>query len=478
LFNVARTNARNASLSFLASTTSLTSTMKHITIVGGGLVGSLLAIFLAKRGHKVSVYERRADPRRTNIYAGRSINLVVSHRGWTALRAAGVEDAVKEITVPVYARMTHDRDGKLNRIPYSIDNRAIHSVSRGELNQRLLSEAEKLPSVSLHFEHRCVDVDLDHATCRFERGVGEAKEVVEVKGDIVFGADGAPSAVRSKMMQGRFSYSQEYIEHDYKEIAFPAQADGTHAMDPHCLHIWPRRWFMLMGLANKDGGFTGTLFMPNTATEHAPGFDKVKEEKDAKAFFESWFPDAVKLIPNIVQQYLRNPQSALAIIRCNPWIHKDKVALVGDAAHAIVPFYGEGMNAGYEDCKVLNDILDKYGDDNWGEVLKQYNAARKPNGDAIADLSLRNFIEMRDLVADPKFILRKKIEGLLQQKHPDQWLPLYSQVKFSDIEYKDALREGQRHDRIMAEVLAMPGIEEKWEGEEVERKAMDLLAAH
>lgn len=445
--------------------------MKSITIVGGGLVGSLLAIFLAKRGHKVGVYERRPDARKTNVYAGRSINLVVSHRGWTALRAAGVEDAVKEITVPVYARMTHDRDGRLNRIPYSIDNKAIHSVSRGELNKRLLSEAEKFPNVSLHFEHKCVDVDLENATVRFDHG-GTMKEV---KADIVFGADGAPSAVRQRMMQGRFSYSQEYIEHDYKEIAFPANADGTSKMDPHCLHIWPRRWFMLMGLSNQDGGFTGTLFMPNTHTVNAPGFDVVKTEAEVKRFFSEQFPDVLPMIPDAVEQYLKNPQSSLAIIRCDPWTINGKVALIGDAAHAIVPFYGEGMNAGYEDCKVLNDLLNELGDDNWPEVLKRYGAARKPNGDAIAELSLRNFIEMRDLSADPRFLLRKKIEGRLQAKHPDKWLPLYSQVKFSDIAYKDALREGQRHDRIMAEVLAMPGVEDKWEGEEVERRAMELI---
>lgn len=436
-------------------------------------MGSLLAIFLARRGHKVGVYERRKDPRTTVDHAGRSINLVVSHRGWTALRAAGTEDAVKEITVPVHARMTHDRDGKLNRISYSIDNKAIHSVSRGELNRRLLNEAAKLPNVSLHFEHRCMDVDLDQAACTFIVG----SETRTVKADVVFGADGAFSAVRQKMSMGRFNYSQEYIEHDYKEIAFPAKADGTHAMDPHCLHIWPRRYFMLMGLANQDGGFTGTLFLPNAATVLAPGFDGIKSADQAKRFFEEQFPDVPALVPDVVEQYLRNPQSALIIVRCGPWNHKDKAALIGDAAHAIVPFYGEGMNAGYEDCKVLNDLLDKHGDDDWGRVLPEYAASRKPNGDAIAELSLRNFIEMRDLVADPKFILRKKIEGRLQQKHPDLWLPLYSQVKFSDIEYKDALREGRRHDRIMEEVLAMPGVEEKWEGEEVERRALELLAS-
>ncbi|HRH37897.1 MAG TPA: NAD(P)/FAD-dependent oxidoreductase [Flavobacteriales bacterium] len=445
--------------------------MSKITIVGGGLVGSLLAIFLAKRGHKVGVYERRPDPRKTNAYAGRSINLVVSHRGWTALHAAGVDQAVKEITVPVYARMMHDREGKLNRVPYSIDNKAIYSVSRGELNRRLLTEAERLPNVSLHFDRRCVDVDLENATCRFDTGAA----IEEVNADVVFGADGAPSAVRQRMMQGRFTYSQEYIEHDYKEIAFPSNADGTPKMDPQCLHIWPRRWFMLMGLANQNGGFTGTFFMPNTHTENAPGFDTVKTEEQVKKFFSEQFGDAMTMVPDMVEQYLRNPQSSLAIIRCNPWQVNGKVALIGDAAHAIVPFYGEGMNAGYEDCKVLNDLLNEHGDDNWAEVLARYAIKRKPNGDAIADLSLRNFVEMRDLVADPKFLLRRKIEGHLQAKHPDKWLPLYSQVKFSDIAYKDAWNEGLRHDRIMEQVLAMPGVEEMWQSDEVERKALGLL---
>lgn len=444
--------------------------MKHITIVGGGLVGSLLAVFMAKRGHTVHVFERRPDPRKTDVYAGRSINLVVSHRGWTALRAAGVEEAVQRIVVPVYARMTHDRDGKLTRLPYSIDERAIHSVSRGELNKVLLTEAEKLPNVTLHFDHRCTGVDLDTATCSFHDEV--EGDNIAVRADVVLGADGAPSAVRQEMMKGRFNFSQSFIEHDYKEIAFPPNADGTPQMDPNCLHIWPRRQFMMMGLANTDGGFTGTLFMPH---EGEYSFGTIKDEQDLMRFFEAHFKDAIPMLPDLAEQYFRNPQSNLAIIRCAPWTHKDKVALVGDSAHAIVPFYGEGMNSGYEDCKVLNDLLNEHGDDDWGTVLDAYGKARKPNGDAIADLSLRNFVEMRDLVADPRFILRKKIEGRLQQRHPDKWLPLYSQVKFSDIPYVDAWNEGLRHDRIMEEVLAMPGIEERWDSEEVERKALELL---
>ncbi|MFZ1331417.1 MAG: NAD(P)/FAD-dependent oxidoreductase, partial [Flavobacteriales bacterium] len=438
--------------------------MKNITIVGGGLVGSLLAIFLAKRGHKINVYERRADPRKTDVYAGRSINLVVSHRGWTALKAAGVDQAVKEIVVPVYARMMHDREGNLNKVPYSIENKAIFSVSRGELNRRLLTEAEKLPNVTLHFNERCMDVDLENGTCYFQADKS-ASEPLSVRADVVFGSDGAFSAVRAKMMLGRFSYSQEYIEHDYKEVAFPANSDGTPKMDPQCLHIWPRQHYMMMGLANQDGGFTGTLFMQHSATANSPGFDTVRTEAEAHAFFNAHFADAMPIVPDLVEQYMRNPQSNLVIVRCDPWTYKDKVALIGDAAHAIVPFYGEGMNSGYEDCKVLNDLLDQFGDDNWGEVLHHYSKQRKPNGDAIADLSMRNFVEMRDLVADPQFILRKKIEGRLQANHPDRWLPLYSQVKFTDTPYVEAMREGQRHDAIMEQVLAMPDIEKEWESE-------------
>jgi kynurenine 3-monooxygenase len=449
--------------------------MKNITIVGGGLVGSLLAVFLAKRGHKVGLYERRRDPRKTNVYAGRSINLVVSHRGWTALKAAGVHEAVQQIVVPVFARMTHDRDGQLTRHPYSIDNKAIHSVARGELNRVMLTEAEKFPNVKLHFEYRCAGVHLDTGTCNFHNE--QSGENIVVPADVVVGSDGAPSAVRQEMMKGRFNFSQSFIEHDYKEIAFPSNADGTPKMDPQSLHIWPRRYFMMMGLANQDGGFTGTLFMPHSATADSPGFDTVKSEGEVRKFFEDHFADAIPMVPDLVEQYMRNPQSNLAIIRCGPWTYKDKVVLIGDAAHAIVPFYGEGMNAGYEDCKVLNDLLDQHGDDNWATVLDAYGKERKPNGDAIADLSLRNFVEMRDLVADPNFILRKKIEGRLQQRHPDKWLPLYSQVKFSDIAYKDAWNEGLRHDRIMEQVLAMPGIAEKWESEEVERKVLGLLGS-
>lgn len=450
--------------------------MKTITIVGGGLVGGLLAVLMARRGHQVNLYERRGDPRKRDLYEGRSINLVVSHRGWEALRVAGLEERIRPITVPVYARMTHDPQGNLNRMPYSIQGKANWSVSRGELNNSLLDAAEAFPNVTLHFNHRCVDVDLDTATCTFSR---EGDQPLTVAADLVFGCDGAFSAVRTKMTWGRFNYCQDYVEHDYKEILFPAGHDGKPLLDIECLHIWPRRYYMLMGLANRNGSFTGTLFMPHQALPEAPqaGFDKVRTHEQAEAFLKREFPDAYAMIPDMADQYMRNPQGTLVEIRCSPWTHGNTVALVGDSAHAMVPFYGEGMNAGFEDCHVLNDLLDQHGDDDWGRVLREYDRLRVANGQAITELSMRNFIEMRDLVADPRFILRKKIEEHIQAKHPDQWLPLYTMVKYTDMPYADALREGERHDRIMEQVLDLQGIEERWNSEEVEQKVLELLAA-
>jgi kynurenine 3-monooxygenase len=438
--------------------------MKNITIAGGGLVGSLLAYVLANKGYNVNVYERRPDMRKANMDGGRSINLVISHRGWTSLEKAGIADEIKKIIVPAYGRMTHDIDGTQHFYPYSIHGEAISSVSRGELNMKLMDLADPMPNVHYHFNQKCVDVDLETGTAWFEDyKTGETKEV---KGDLLVGSDGAFSAVRGKMlMTSRFNYSQEYIYHGYKEIHIPPAADGSPQLDIKALHIWPRKQFMLMGLANLDNGFTGTLFFPFEGEE---SFDTIKTAEQAEAFFKKNFPDAMPLIPNLTEQYMSNPTSPLVIVRCSPWNYKSKVMLIGDAAHAIVPFYGEGMNSGFEDVKVFTDILEELGDGDMLAVLNKYAATREENGNAIADLSLRNFVEMRDLVADPKFILRKKIEGNFYKKHPDKWVPLYSQVKFTDTPYIDAWNEGLRQDAIMEPILELPNIEEIWDSPEVE----------
>lgn len=443
--------------------------MKSVTIVGAGLCGSLMAVLLARRGLQVNIYERRSDPRKNVVDGGRSINLVVSHRGWTALKAAGLDEQVREITVPVYQRMMHNKEGNLSQQPYSAVGRAIHSVSRGGLNETLITAAEAFDNVNVYFDHRCSGVDLDEAKCSFVDGNGEEKHVTA---DLIVGADGAYSAVRRRMLGRRFNYSQQYIEHDYKEILIPPSENGTPQIDPQSLHIWPRGSFMLMALANLDGGFTGTAFWPR---EGDNSFAAVRTEDEIRSFFETEFPDVPALVPDLVDQYQNNPTAPLMTVRCDPWHYSDKVMLIGDAAHAIVPFYGEGMNCGLEDCKVFNDLLDEHGHESMGEVLHGYSKARVKNGHAIADLSLRNFIEMRDSVGNEEFLLRKRIEAELYLNYSKDWLPLYTQVKFSNIPYSEALTEGLLHDRVMERVLTTPGIKENWNSDQVQQQALTLL---
>jgi len=451
--------------------------MNKITIAGAGLVGSLLSILLAKRGYKVRIFEKRPDIRKATIAGGRSINLVISDRGWRALEAAGIKEEIRKITVSVYGRMTHDIEGKETFLSYSSENKAIYSVSRAELNSKLMDLAEKYSNVELNFNCQCEEADIEKKLARFQNT--ESGEVITVDNSIIFGADGANSVIR-KSLQAHFekeatgkgySFTEDYIDHGYKELIIPPNPDGSWKLDKNALHIWPRKKYMLMALANLDGGFTCTLFFPFKGN---PSFESIQSESDLLKFFKEVFPDALPLMPTLVEDYFSNPSSSLVIVKCNPWVYKSNVALIGDAAHAIVPFYGEGMNCGFEDCLVLDNLIEQYGD-NWEEILSRYHKARKPNGDAIADLSMRNFIEMRDLVADPKFLLRKKIERKMHQKFPDKWVPLYSQVKFSKIPYADALKEGQRQDVIMENILSMEGIEEKWDSREVEDAILNLI---
>ena len=451
--------------------------MKKVAIIGGGLVGSLLAIFLAKRGFVIDVFEKRPDMRNSNLMGGRSINLVISDRGWKALKAAGIDADIKKICIPVYGRMTHDIMSNETFLPYSRLKKAIYSVSRGELNQRLITCADKYDNVTFHFNYGCESIDYGSATASFiDIQNGKA---IKIESDVIFGADGANSKVRKSLLAkdnlkllGENSYaSEEPIDHGYKELVIPANSDGSWKLDKNALHIWPRKRFMLMALANLDGGFTCTLFFP---LKGIPSFESIKDERDLMEFFNETFPDAVPLMPTLVSDYFDNPSSSLMIVKCFPWTYGGKIALIGDAAHAIVPFYGEGMNCGFEDCRVLDELIEEHGSD-WAQVLSTYEILRKPNGDAIADLSMRNFIEMRDLVADPAFLLRKKIESKIFKNHPDKWVPLYSQVKFSDIPYAEALEEGKRQDKIMEIIMKRSDIEQMWDSEEVEQEIVALL---
>ncbi len=444
--------------------------MKKATVVGAGLVGSLWTALLAKRGYRVDVYERRTDSRKAGYAGGRSINLALSNRGWKALERAGLAEAIAREAIPMSHRVMHAVDGTLVRQPYGKDGQAIYSVSRGGLNEQLMTLAEQSGNVHLHFDRKCVDVDLKTGAAAFEAGDGS---VERVEPGLLFATDGAYSAIRSAMIKtDRYQYQQQYIDHGYKELHIPAGADGAFQMEKNALHIWPRGGYMLIALPNPDGSFTLTLFF---AWEGPESFASLHTTDAAEAFFARIFPDALSLMPDFRTQWETNPASSLVIMRCDPWQFNGTVALIGDAAHAIVPFYGQGMNAGFEDCTVLDDLLDAHGED-WPNVLPQYSRIQKPNGDAIAELALLNFIEMRDLVGQPEFLLQKKIEAWFSNNHPDRWTPLYTQVTFSHTPYAEALANGRRQEAIMREVMALPDLEARWDSADVEALLLERTA--
>jgi kynurenine 3-monooxygenase len=428
----------------------------RITIVGGGLVGTLLGVMLAKRGATVRIFERRPDMRSANIGAGRSINLAMSDRGLRALEVAGIADDIRAIAIPMSGRVMHDLAGNQTYQAYGLEGQAINSVSRGELNKTLLTVAER-HGVEIVFDARCTDVDLNTATASFALPSGET---VTAEADVLFGADGAYSAVRGRMQfTDRFDYSQTYLKHGYKELHIPPGDAGAFKLEKHALHIWPRHSFMMIALPNLDGSFTLTLFF---AHEGPTSFEQLRTRESVEAFFNEQFPDAVPLMPTLLEDFFTNPESSLMMVRCEPWVMNDRIALIGDAAHAIVPFYGQGMNCGFEDCRILMECLDHANND-WARALQTYQTLRKPAGDAILDLALDNFIEMRDKVADPRFLWRKKIEAWLFAEYPNKFIPLYTMVTFSsDIPYNEAKRIGAEQDVLMESLMNIPSVIEDW----------------
>lgn len=444
---------------------------KNITLVGAGLVGSLLSMYLAKRGHKVTIFERRSDMRKAGYIGGRSINLALSHRGFNGLRAIGLEDDIRKVGIPMYGRIIHQVSGEVQYQAYGKEDEAIYSVSRGGLNKRLMELADENPNINIKFDERCYDVDIHNATCHFENGLTNEKS--SVKSDVVISADGAFSAARLAMQtkSERFEYSQHYLDQGYKELTIPAGPNGEFLLEKNALHIWPRNSFMLIALPNLDGSFTCTLFFP---FEGEVSFASLKTEDQVSTFLTKEFPDLVALSPNVVQEYMANPNGALVTVKCFPWVYSDKLALLGDAAHAIVPFFGQGMNAGFEDCFEFGNLMDKHGD-NWETLLNEFQQIRKVNGDAIADMAVENFIEMRDKVADPKFLLRKKIEAKLNKLYPEKYVSKYSLVSFSNKPYSYALEMGFRQDALFEKVLAIPGIETNWDSEEALNQIEVLL---
>ena len=446
-------------------------TKRNVAVVGSGLVGSLLAIFLRKQGHEVTVFDRRPDVR-TVEFSGRSINLAMSNRGWKALRQVGIEDEIRKLALPLSKRAMHVNDQPVYFQNYGKEGEAIYSISRGVLNRKMIDLAEAA-GAKFRFEEKIWDVDMRSA--KLYSGESEKGEWTEYQFDLIFGADGAFSRIRHKMQrQSRFNYSQNFIDVGYKELPIPANEDGSHKLDNSSFHIWPRGDFMLIAMPNLNGSFTCTLFMP---FEGKVSFKSIDSEKKADHFFETHFPDIKDEISNFKRDFIKNPTSAMVTIKCYPWSYYDKITLVGDSAHAIVPFYGQGMNAGFEDISVLNEKMDKYGD-NWELIFKEYQNERKPNTDAIAELSYRNFIEMSSKTADELFLLRKKIEKNFAARHPNSWVPLYSRVTFSDKPYADALEIGNYQKDIMDVIMKDPDIKKTWDSPATEEKILKLLQKH
>lgn len=444
---------------------------RNILIIGAGLAGTLMACYLARMGHRVRIYERRGDPRARGYIGGRSINLALSARGFHGLAGVGLDQLVMQRdAIPMRGRMIHPpgASGPADLVfqPYSANPKdAINSVSRGGLNLTLLDAADTFDDVEFIFDHPCLDVDLDAPAAIFETPGGGT---LRIEADLVIGADGAFSPVRGRMQKtDRFEYSQSYLEHGYKELHIPPVSGGTggtalqdsehaagsmgsFALDPHALHIWPRGGAMMIALPNRDHSFTCTLFWP---FEGAHSFANLKSPADIRPFFEAQYPDAVPLMPTLVDDFQRNPTSSLITVRCWPWQIGGRVVLIGDAAHAIVPFYGQGMNAAFEDCRALADCLSRHADQH--DALLEFQSIRKPNADAIADMALENFVEMRDAVGDPDFRYKKRVEQAVHAAFADRITPQYNLVSFSIVPYTEARRRGRELDAILQRIISL-----------------------
>ena len=425
----------------------------NILIIGAGLCGSLLALRLAQRGYTVNVYESRPDLRVTDISAGKSINLALSDRGFKALRLAGVEDKARDICIPMIGRLVHDIEGNTFASNYSgRDGEYINSISRGDLNGMLLTEADKFDNLTIHFNNDCTNVDLDTNTAHFRNTI--TNEDFTVTSDVIFGTDGAGSELRKSYFLQRkflFSFSQNFLTHGYKELEIPASPEGNHLISKDYLHIWPRGQYMLIALANLDGSFTVTLFLGHE--EGAYNFKGLDTEEKIKDFFQKQFPDVLALIPNIAKEFANNPTGALGTIKCSPWHYKGNTLIMGDAAHAVVPFYGQGMNASFEDVAVLDGIIDKH-EGNWEIIFKTYEKVRKANADAIGDLAEENYYEMRDHVANPIFKQKRKLEMDLEKHFPNDYFSKYSMVTFNEnIGYHEAMTKGRAQDKAILNMI-------------------------
>ena len=423
--------------------------MKRIVIAGAGLAGALAAIFLARRGFEVEVFESRQDPRTSEKQEGRSINLALSNRGIAALRKVGMEEIVGQLAIPMHGRMIHPENGKPRLLPYSgRKNEFINSVSRSDLNIALINKADSFDNVKIHFSNPCLGFD-----CKQKVLLTKGNE--EITADAFIAADGAGSQIRRSLLLGgveRFDYMQSWLAHGYKELTIPPR-NGDFALEPNALHIWPRHSYMMIALPNLDRSFTCTLFLSHSKSGQTPGFDQFQSAESVKAFFKAEFEDAFDLMPGLVEDFFNHPTGNLGTVRCSPWHVEDRLLLIGDAAHAIVPFYGQGMNCAFEDVRILDEMIEQHEGD-WQQLFQKFESERKPNTDAIAELAEENFYEMRDATADPVFIRKRELETKLESLYQD-FYSKYSMVTFrDDLPYSVAKVLGNEQDRLLTEIAA------------------------
>jgi kynurenine 3-monooxygenase len=435
-----------------------------VTLIGAGLNGPLLALGLLRRGFAVEIFERRPDMRRVSASAGRSINLALSRRGIHALSQAGLWKSLQEIVIPMKGRTMHSLNSGLTFQPYGKnETEVIYSISRADLNIALIDAAEK-QGAKIRFGQRCTGFDLKNGAVHLRDEISAS--ISQVPTEVLIGCDGSASAIRNEMLRmSRFNFSQQYLDYGYKELTIAAGPPGKHQLEINALHIWPRGNYMLIALPNIDGTFACILFLP---FEGLDSFAQLTTQSSVAEFFRSHFPDALPLIPNLAENFFSNPTGAMVTIKCSPWNAEGRALLLGDAAHAIVPFFGQGINAGFEDCTHLLELLDSAGKNSgiekssrpgdpsqrtaWSKIFREFETTRKMDTDAIADLALENFIEMRDRVADPGFLFRKKVELALEEKYPERFVPKYAMVTFHRVPYATALKRGLVQDRLLTDL--------------------------
>ena len=428
---------------------------EKILIVGAGLCGSMLALRMAQRGYQVVVYESRSDLRKSDISAGRSINLALSNRGLKALRMAGIEEKARELCIPMKGRLMHDVASNTFESNYSgREGEFINSISRGDLNGLLLTEAEKYSNVKIHFNTKCLEIDIETKIASFQSFDSEKQFTVQA--DVIFGTDGAGSSLRKSYEKQfpEFSVTQDFLTHGYKELEIPADINGNHIISKEHLHIWPRGDYMLIALPNMDGSFTVTLFL--SYSEGLYNFDNLVTEEKIIEFFKKDFPDALSLIPDVLKEFENNPTGKLGTIKCYPWSYKGNTLLLGDSSHAIVPFYGQGMNASFEDVYVFDNVLNQFEGD-WLTVFSEFQKQRKIDTDAIADLAIDNYYEMRDHVANPLFKEKRIVEMNLEKYFPTEYFSKYSLVTFNEyIGYHEAMTKGRAQDKVLLKMAENP----------------------